>query len=119
MEQRKALQAILAQLLAQPEIRQLLEDAAEGHDGLLQLILTDAGAGFDSAHVKEILEELLDSPIPLVHAQNLQNQNGEGPDALIGVVALILNAGMEARNSGGSLREPRTLRESIDREWPW
>ncbi len=120
MEQRKALQAILAQLLAQPEIRQLLEDAAEGQDGSLQLILANAGADLDSDHVREILEELLNSPMPLLHAQQmLEQQAMEGPESLVGVVALILNAGMEARANGGSLRRPRTLRESIDSEWPW
>ena len=108
---------LLMHLASHAQTNSFLKGFVTQHEGQIHLILGDASEQANAAQFKEVVEELLNDPETVAHLTSLLEDAG-GKVALPQVVALIVNM-QHASEKAEYDQGPRTLRESIDREWPW
>lgn len=115
----KAWYRLLAHLVAQPQFGAFLKGIVTHQDGKVHFILHDSDGHVSIAQAKEFLKALLDDPAMAEHLKKLMERSDdtvcEG-----NMLAIILSGEIEGLCEEPDRDEaPGTLREAINREWPW
>lgn len=113
----KILQKILAQLMANNALSEFMSGAVSAENGKLQLVLTGNSEKLDIDQVRMLLKTLSENIAASGEAEELFDITAVGPN----VIAVIVNTDDDEFQFHKPLgkRHCRTLRDSIDAEWPW
>jgi len=110
----QTLQKILTQLISKSPVGDLFKGIASYSDGEMHLVLSGDGDKIDLDQMKQLIGMLAKNFPADEDGQPLFDVESFGPDALTVVVKALGSAGIGPAN-----HEVGTLRDAINREWPW
>jgi replicative superfamily II helicase len=113
----KAWYRLFAHLASHAQLSTVLKGYVSQEDGQVHLILDNAHEQVNSTQLKQVVKALLSDPDTAAHLRKLL-EDADGAGSSPYVVAIIVHA-LVSEGQSEYQDEPRTLRESIDREWPW
>ena len=107
---------LLAHLVSQSQLS--VEGTAGQGQAQVQFVFAGVKDGVGPGDIKQILRDLLSNPATAAQIRKLVENVGED-ELAAQVLAIIVTGHLHDGPSASSDEEPRTLRDSIDREWPW
>ena len=104
--------------MSQPQFAELLKGIAGQEDGQVHLLLADGKEMAGAEQVKHLMESIGEHANNMAGLKELIGSAGAS-GAGLQVVTLLLQLGGKNGPVASPLDQARTLRDAIDREWPW
>lgn len=110
-----ALQKLLTHLISQGPLSEMIKGVVSVEDGQIKVVFSGGVDDVNLEQIKELLDTITKNIVLAGQTDAVMDVDSIGP----GVLTVVVKSGEDDLLEDSNEPTAPTLRDSIDREWPW